>query len=77
ANHRLHAAMAPLSDADFHAPRVSFFPSLAQTLNHLLAVDRYYLAALRGEADMVAQYDRFVPAAALAELAARQQAFDD
>ena len=28
-NHRLDAAAAPLSRADFHAPRTSFFPSLA------------------------------------------------
>lgn len=76
-NHRLHTAMAPLSDADFHAPRVSFFPSLAETLNHILAVDRYYLAALREEADMVAQFERFRPAPTLCELAARQQAFDE
>ncbi|WP_140626068.1 DinB family protein [Methylibium rhizosphaerae] len=76
-NHRLHEAMAPLSEADFHAPRVSFFPSLAETLNHVLLVDRYYLAALREEADMLAQAERFRPAAMLAELAARQRAFDE
>lgn len=76
-NRRLHAAMAPLSDAEFHAPRVSFFPSLAETMNHVLLVDRYYLAALREEADMVAQAECFVPAATLAELAERQRAFDE
>ena len=32
ANHRLHEAMRTLSRDDFHAPRTSFFPSLAQTL---------------------------------------------
>ena len=46
-------AMAPLSDAHFHAPRVGFFPSLAGTLNHVLAVDIYYLAGLHGEARLV------------------------
>lgn len=76
-NHRLHEAMASLSDADFHAPRVSFFPSLAKTLNHILAVDRYYLAALRCEADILAQYDSFQPAASLSELTERQCAFDE
>ena len=49
ANLRLHTAMAPLSREDFHAMRISFFPSLAQTLNHILEVDQYYLAALNGE----------------------------
>ena len=77
ANRRLHAAMAPLSEADFHAPRTSFFPSLAATLNHILAVDIFYLAALHREADMEAQWHRFVPARTLAELAPRQAASDE
>jgi uncharacterized damage-inducible protein DinB len=51
ANRRLHAAMAPLSDADFHAPRSSFFPSLAATLDHILLVDVYYLDCLEGRTD--------------------------
>jgi uncharacterized damage-inducible protein DinB len=76
ANHRLHAAMAPLTRADFHASRTSFFPSLAATLNHILAVDIYYLAALRAEADMVARYDAFRPHDTLAELAEAQAATD-
>jgi uncharacterized damage-inducible protein DinB len=49
ANHRLHAAMGALSPEDYEAPRTNFFPSLAKTLEHILAVDLYYLAALRGE----------------------------
>ena len=76
ANRRLHAAMAALSDADFHAPRTGFFPSLAATLNHILAVDGFYLAALRGEADMVRRWADFVPAPALPALAVRQAAMD-
>lgn len=77
ANHRLHAAMAKLAPAEFHAPRVSFFPSLAATLNHILAVDEYYIGALHGDAHLPQQYDRFVPAATLAELAGRQRASDE
>jgi len=61
ANHRLQVAMAGLSRDDFHAPRTSFFPNLAQTLNHILAVDLYYLAALHGEADMERQWATFEP----------------
>ena len=49
ANHRLHAAMAPLARDELHAPRTSFFPSLIETLNHILMVDVYYIAALHGE----------------------------
>ena len=70
ANHRLHAAMAALSTAEFQAPRAGFFPSLAGTLNHILAVDILYLAALHGEANMLAQYEacpRFETLQALAE----------
>jgi rhodanese-related sulfurtransferase len=44
ANHRLHQAMQPLTHEELHAPRVSFFPSLMGTLNHILAVDGYYPA---------------------------------
>ena len=72
ANHRLHAAMAALSHEAFHAPRTSFFPSLAKTLQHILAIDVYYLAALHGEADMAAQYDAVRPCDTLAELVAAQ-----
>ena len=43
ANRRLHAAIASLTRDDFHAPRTGFFPSLAKTLNHILAVDVYYI----------------------------------
>ena len=46
ANRRLHAAMAPLSHEAFHAPRTGFFPSLAATLNHILAVDASHRRAL-------------------------------
>ena len=41
ANHRLLAACASLSPAEFTAPRTGFFPTLAATLNHILVVDRF------------------------------------
>ena len=72
ANHRLHAAMRALAPSEFEAVRTGFFPSLAATLNHLLAVDHYYIAALHREADMVAQYEAFVPCRSVDELAERQ-----
>ena len=46
ADHRLLGACARLSDAEFVAARVSFFPSIKATLNHILTVDWYYLEAL-------------------------------
>jgi uncharacterized damage-inducible protein DinB len=76
ANLRLHAAMAALSRADYEAPRTSFFPSLAKTLEHILAVDLYYLAALRGDADMRGQWATAPTGVALAELAPAQAAAD-
>ncbi len=76
ANHRLHGSMAALSREAFHAPRTSFFPSLAATLNHLLAVDEYYIGALCRDSDLVARYKAFVPADELPALAARQAASD-
>jgi uncharacterized damage-inducible protein DinB len=76
ANHRLHAAMAPLTRAELHAPRTSFFPTLIGTLNHLLAVDEYYVGALHGDSGLVESYRSFVPADTLAQLAPRQAASD-
>lgn len=77
ANRRLHEAMATLSRSAFHAPRRSFFPSLAATLNHVLAVDGYYLDALEGVDDMAARYDAFVAADTVPELAWRQRLSDE
>lgn len=48
ANHRLLAACARLSQADFEAPRTAFFPSLRATLNHILVIDRFYVDAMEG-----------------------------
>ena len=77
ANRRLHEALAGLAPAAFDAPRTGFFPSLAGTLNHVLAVDGYYLDALEGVPDMAARYDAFEPARTAAELAERQRASDE
>jgi uncharacterized damage-inducible protein DinB len=76
ANRRLLGAVAQLPDADFHAPRTSFFPSLALTLNHVLNVDHYYLAALHGDAAMRSLWASYVPAQTALELAARQDESD-
>jgi len=76
-NHRLHTAMAPLSRAEFHAPRVGFFPSLAQTLNHILEVDLYYIGSLHREAGVRAAVLGLVPFDDLAALAERQAASDE
>ena len=77
ANHRLHHAMRTLSREEFAAPRTSFFPSLAKTLNHILAVDLYYLAALHGEADMERQWRDAPDCETVADLAFAQAAADE
>ncbi len=77
ANRRLQVALANLSTSELHSRRTSFFPTLIGTLNHLLAVDRYYIAALHGEADMAEQYKRFAPHDELAPYAAAQDASDN
>ncbi len=76
ANHRLHGAMAALAAEAFHAPRTGFFPSMAATLNHTLAVDLYYVGALYREPDLAAHWGRFQPSPTLAHLAARQAEVD-
>ncbi len=76
ANRRLQLAIAQLAPADWDAPRVSFFPSLGQTLNHLLGVDLYYIAALHGDAQADRQWTGYRDAASLAELVPRQRESD-
>ena len=77
ANRRLHAAMAPLTRAELHAPRTGFFPSLSATLNHILEVDQYYVGALHGEPNLVLHWDRFVPDDDVPALAVRQRVSDE
>ncbi len=77
ANRRLLSALAGLPDAEFAAPRIGFFPSIALTLNHILAVDEYYIGALCGDPGLPAKYDAFIAARSVAELLPRQRASDE
>ena len=77
ANLRLHTAMAGLSQADLHAPRVSFFPTLMATLNHILGVDQYYIGVLHGQTDGAQVWAAFVDAVDLVDLAERQRISDE
>ena len=76
ANHRLHQAMRTLTREEFLATRTSFFPSLAETLQHILEVDLYYVSALHGEADMVRHWDETPKHETVATLAAAQAVAD-
>lgn len=71
-NHRLYAACAALSTGDFKATRTSFFPSLYATLNHILAVDHYYIDALTGGGRGPAAFSEYKPFDDITRLAAAQ-----
>ena len=76
ANYRLHQACMQLPEGAFAAERTGFFPSISATLNHILAVDGYYLDALTsGGLGPRAFYD-FAPHAAITPLAAAQSVMD-
>jgi uncharacterized damage-inducible protein DinB len=75
-NHRLLTACAALSQAELEAKRVSFFPTLQLTLNHILTVDCYYLDGLEGGGRGLCLFDDALPFPRLAELAASQRETD-
>jgi uncharacterized damage-inducible protein DinB len=76
ANYRLLSACAGLTQAEFEAPRTSFFPSIQATLNHILVVDRFYVDALEGGTLGPAAWANPVPCPTLAELRPAQSAID-
>jgi uncharacterized damage-inducible protein DinB len=48
ANRRLLQACATLKTGEFEAPRTSFFPSIKETLSHIITVDWFYVDGLEG-----------------------------
>jgi uncharacterized damage-inducible protein DinB len=76
ANHRLLAACAKLTQADFEAQRTGFFPSIQATLNHLLIIDRFYVDALEGGTLGPAAWADRVPCPTVSELRPAQAAVD-
>jgi uncharacterized damage-inducible protein DinB len=77
ANFRLHQACLRLSQEEFVAPRVSFFPTLCATLNHIYTVDRFYIDAVKGGTLGLAAFDEEEPFATMAELRAAQAELDE
>ena len=71
-NHRLLTAAAALSEAEFKAARTSFFPSLFETLNHILEVDLYYIDALTAGGRGEAIFSDYTPADTAGALRPRQ-----
>jgi uncharacterized damage-inducible protein DinB len=72
-NHRLLSACNALTQAEFDAQRVSFFPSLTETLNHILFVDQFYIDALEGHPR---PFSEDKPCRTVAELTTAQSASD-
>jgi uncharacterized damage-inducible protein DinB len=76
ANHRLLTACGQLNDAEFQAQRVSFFPSIMQTLNHILTVDWFYVDALEGGTLGPKAWENETPCPTMATLMPAQAAVD-
>ena len=76
ANAMIAEACAELGETGVWAKRVNFFPSIGATLNHLIAIDRYYLDALEEGPAGRAIVDDHVDIIAPADLAAAQEAED-
>ncbi len=76
ANRRLQKAIAALNPGEWTAPRISFFPSLCATLNHIVTVDRFYIDALQGGTLGYAAFDPEQPYADPQALADAQTALD-
>ncbi|KQZ99542.1 damage-inducible protein DinB [Mesorhizobium sp. Root157] len=60
-NDRLYRAVLALQPGEFEARQTSFFSSIKQTLNHILAVDHLYLDFLEEGPLGAAAYDGFIP----------------
>lgn len=75
-NDRLYGAVLALAPGEFEAERTSFFPSISETLNHILAVDLLYLGFLEEGPLGAAAYDDFVPFADAKALGDAQAAND-
>lgn len=83
ANLRLLRACSSLDDSAFAAPRTGFFPSLKDTLNHILTVDWLYVDALERavaglpvNADSARFFEPLAPFATCATLAPAQHQVD-
>lgn len=75
-NDRLYRAVLALQPGEFEAARVSFFPSVKATLNHLLSIDLAYLDMLEEGGGGLAVFLNFRAYDEATELAAAQHAFD-
>ncbi|WP_425475942.1 DinB family protein [Mesorhizobium yinganensis] len=75
-NDRLYRALQALRPGELEAPRTSFFPSLKETLNHILSVDLYYLDMVEQGGAGLKIFDTYIDSGDAKELAERQAVFD-
>lgn len=75
-NDRLYRAVLSLQPGEFGAKRTSFFPSIKETLNHILSVDLFYLDMMEEGGAGLAIFDRFSDFDDPVALAAAQLEFD-
>jgi len=75
-NDRLYRAVLQLEPGEFEAERTSFFPSIRETLNHVLQVDLFYFDMLEEQGVGRAVGTRFNPFEDAGELADAQAQFD-
>lgn len=76
ANHRLLRACRQLTGEDLSAERTNFFPSIIQTLNHILTVDWFYVSAVEGACVGPAAFEPEIPCPDLRDLDREQRAVD-
>ncbi|MCX7304482.1 MAG: DinB family protein [Hyphomicrobiales bacterium] len=74
-NDRLYRAVLALMPGEFEAERASFFPSIRETLNHILDVDLFYFDMLEERYSGVSGA-RFQPFHDAGSIATAQAAFD-
>jgi uncharacterized damage-inducible protein DinB len=75
-NHRLLTACQNLSQAEFEAERTGFFPSLKETLIHILLIDQFYVDALEGGWLGPRAWENPVPCPTVVDLSREQSAVD-
>jgi uncharacterized damage-inducible protein DinB len=76
ANHRLLKTCKMLSQEELAALRISFFPSIIHTLNHILTVDWLYISALEGDCIGKAAFEPEIPFLRIVDLEREQRAAD-
>lgn len=75
-NDRIYRAVLALKPGEFEAERTSFFPSIRETLNHLLSVDLFYLDMMEEGGIGRAVFDRFTDFDDAKRLSETQAEFD-